>query len=99
MMKPSVFTWRNRRPQILILVAGCVGLLGSIGLLTLLAGTPNLSSSDLWVIANGGGAPLARIVVTQLRLPRLVLRILAVAMFAFGGRLLQDALPNALAAP
>jgi iron complex transport system permease protein len=99
MMKPSVFTLRNRRAQILILVAGCVGLLGSIGLLTLLAGTPNLSSSDLWVIANGGGAPLARIVVTQLRLPRLVLGILAGAMLALSGGLLQDALQNALAGP
>jgi iron complex transport system permease protein len=99
MMKPSVFTWRNRRAQILILVAGCVGLLAGIGLLTLLAGTPNLSSSDLWVIANGGGAPLARIVVTQLRLPRLVLGILAGAMLALSGGLLQDALQNALAGP
>jgi len=98
-MKPSVFTWRNRRPQILILVAGCVGLLGSIGLLTLLTGTPNLSPPDLWVILTGGGKPLARIVVTQLRLPRLVLGILAGAMLALSGGLLQDALQNALAGP
>ena len=99
MMKPSVFTWRNRRAQILILVAGCVGLLAGIGLLTLLAGTPILTLSDLWVIVNGGGAPLARIVVTQLRLPRLVLGILAGAMLALSGGLLQDALQNALAGP
>src|SRR5260221_4786501 len=99
MMKPSVFTWRNRRPQILMLVAGCVGLLGSIGLLTLLTGTPNLSPPDLWVVLTGGGNPLARIVVTQLRLPRLVLGILAGAMLALSGGLLQDALQNALAGP
>ncbi len=98
-MKPSVFAWRNRRPQILILVAGCVGLLGSIGLLTLLTGTPNLSPPDLWVVLTGGGKPLARIVVTQLRLPRLVLGILAGAMLALSGGLLQDALQNALAGP
>ncbi|HYL44257.1 MAG TPA: iron ABC transporter permease [Ktedonobacteraceae bacterium] len=99
MMEPSVFTWCNRRPRILILAAGCVGLLGSIGLLTLLTGTPNLSLPDLWVILTGGGKPLARIVVTQLRLPRLVLGSLAGAMLALSGGLLQDALQNALAGP
>src|SRR2546429_4681909 len=91
--------WRTRRTQILILVLVCVGLLVSIGLLSLSIGTPRLSLHDLWIIAAGGGTLLSRVVVTQLRLPRLVLALLAGAMLALSGGLLQDALLNALAGP
>jgi iron complex transport system permease protein len=97
MMAPSI--WRRKRAQILILVLGSIGFLIAIGLLTLLLGTPNLSLPDLWRIVNGGGTPLARLVVTQLRLPRLVLGILAGAMLALSGNLLQDTLRNPLAGP
>ena len=91
--------WRTRRTQILILVVVCVGLLVSIGLLSLSIGTPRLSLHDLWIIAAGGGTLLSRVVVTQLRLPRLVLALLAGAMLALSGGLLQGALLNALAGP
>ena len=74
--------WRTRRTQILILVVVCVGLLVSIGLLSLSIGTPRLSLHDLWIIAAGGGTLLSRVVVTQLRLPRLVLALLTGAMLA-----------------
>src|SRR5438045_3243251 len=98
-MIPSIPAWCSRRAQIFILVGVCGALLIGIGLLTLLVGTPSLSLSDLWVIFNGGGTSLARVVVMQLRLPRLVLAILAGAMLALSGGMLQDALQNALAGP
>ena len=82
------------------MLAGVCGvLLAGIGLLSLLMGTPSLSLANLWGIANGGGSQLVRIVVLQLRLPRLVLAILTGAMLALSGALLQDALQNALAGP
>src|SRR5258707_10937224 len=98
-MIPSMPAWRRRGVQIFILVGVCGALLIGIGLLTLLAGTPSLSLSNLWGIFHGGGTSLARVVVLQLRLPRLVLAILAGAMLALSGGLLQDALQNALAGP
>lgn len=98
-MVPFVSAWRSRRAHVVMLIAVCVGLLVGIGLLTLLVGTPSLSMTDFWGIAHGGGTPLARIVVIQLRLPRLVLGILAGAMLALSGVLLQDALQNTLAGP
>ena len=98
-MISSIPPWRGRRAQIFLLLVVCAALLISIGLLTLLAGTPSLSLSDLWGIFNGGGTSLARVVVIQLRLPRLVLAILAGAMLALSGGMLQDALQNALAGP
>jgi len=91
--------WRPWRARMLLLVLVCVGALAGIGLLSLLLGTPRLSPASLWLIARGGGTPLARLVVTQLRLPRLVLATLAGAMLALSGALLQDALSNVLAGP
>ena len=98
-MIPSIPAWRGRCAQIFLLVVVCTVLLIGIGLLTLLAGTPSLSLSDLWGIFTGGGTSLARVVVIPLRLPRLVLAILAGAMLALSGGMLQDALQNALAGP
>lgn len=97
MMNSSL--WQRKRNQILLLIAGSVAFLIAISLLSLLLGTPNLSLPDLWAIFNGGGTPLARLVVTQLRLPRLVLGVLAGAMLALSGGLLQDSLRNPLAGP
>src|SRR5689334_1589457 len=95
----SLPLWHSRRTQLLTLIFVAVALLAGISLLSLLIGTPDLSLFDLWLIAQGGGTPLARITVIQLRLPRLVLSILGGAMLALSGGLLQDALQNALAGP
>jgi iron complex transport system permease protein len=99
MKVPFVFAWRGRSAQILLLIAGCGVLLAGIGLLSLLSGTPQLSLPDLWRIINGGGTTLARVVVLQLRLPRLTLAMLAGTMLALSGAMLQDSLRNALAGP
>jgi len=91
--------WRDRRIQVIMLVSACGVLLVGIVLLSLTLGTPRLSLHELVVIFQGGGSTLSRIVVTQLRLPRLVLGVLAGAMLALSGALLQDALQNVLAGP
>ncbi len=97
MMTPSL--WQRKRGQLLLYIVGSMVFLIAIGLLSLLPGTPSLSLPDLWSILNGGGTPLARLVVTQLRLPRLILGMLAGAMLALSGGLLQDSLRNPLAGP
>jgi iron complex transport system permease protein len=90
---------RGRRIRIVILALLCTGLLLGSGLLGLELSTPRLSLHDLWIIAEGGGSTLARIVVLQLLLPRFVLGILAGAMLALSGALLQGSLQNVLAGP
>ncbi|HET7036400.1 MAG TPA: iron ABC transporter permease [Thermomicrobiaceae bacterium] len=81
-----------------LLLAGVVCILG-IGLLTLMLGTPAVSPRELVTIAQGGGPPLDRLIVTQLRLPRLVLGLLAGAMLGLSGTLLQDTMRNPLGGP
>src|SRR5205823_11207770 len=94
-----LFVWRNRRGQTPLLVVICAGLHLGIGLLCLMIGTPRVSPDELRIIANGGGAALPSLAVTQLRLPRFVLGTLAGSMLALSGGLLQGALQNALAGP
>lgn len=84
--------------MVLLLLAGVVCIL-LIGLLTLMLGTPTVSPHELITIARGGGVPLDRIIVTQLRLPRLTLAILAGMMLGLSGTLLQDTMRNPLGGP
>lgn len=70
-----------------------------IGLVTLMVGTPSVSPRELLEIARGGGVPFDRLIVTQLRLPRLVLGLLAGAMLGLSGTLLQDTMRNPLGGP
>lgn len=90
---------RINRPRVLSLIlAGVVCIVG-IGLLTLMLGSPAVSPHELIEIARGGGVPLDRLIVTQLRLPRLVLALLAGAMLGLSGTLLQDTMRNPLGGP
>jgi iron complex transport system permease protein len=88
-----------RISRVLILAAVLVLALAAIMLWGLLLGTPQLTPNDLSVIANGGGERLARIVVTQIRLPRVLLGASAGAMLALAGTMLQGSLRNALGGP
>lgn len=84
---------------VLALAALLVMALAAISLLSLMLGTPNLSLSELGGIATGGGEYHARLVVLQLRLPRVLLGAVAGAMLALAGVLLQNSLRNPLAGP
>jgi iron complex transport system permease protein len=90
-------TGRGRLP---LLMAALALLIAGLGLYSLMIGTPRLSPAQLWeVLVEGGGTRLARVAVLRLRLPRLALGILAGAMLALAGVLLQDALRNPIAGP
>jgi iron complex transport system permease protein len=84
---------------VLILAAVLILALAMIVLFGLLLGTPQLTPNDLGVIAGGGGEKLARVVVTQIRMPRVLLGMSAGAMLALAGTLLQGTLRNALGGP
>jgi iron complex transport system permease protein len=92
--------YRTFRPSLLVFVLLCLAL-ALVGLMVvgLMLGTPQLTVPDLLTIADGGGSRLARIVVPELRLPRVILGALGGAMLALAGTLLQDSLRNALAGP
>ncbi len=83
---------------ILVLIVLVLALL-ALMLLGLMLGIPQLTLSDLIVVAQGGGSRLAGIVVPQLRLPREVLGAMAGAMLALAGTMFQDSMRNPLAGP
>jgi len=79
-----------------LLIIGIVG----IGFLALQLGTPYVAPAEVWnILLHGEGERIVRVVVLQVRLPRLVLGGLVGAMLALTGVVLQDALHNALAGP
>ncbi len=74
-------------------------VLAYVALESLRHGTPDLTPERLGVVLHGGGSSLENVVVLQLRLPRLILAMLAGACLAVAGALLQDTLRNPLAGP
>ncbi|GAA1907172.1 hypothetical protein GCM10009716_16320 [Streptomyces sodiiphilus] len=74
-------------------------LLGAAVLGALCLGTPAVPPSRLPGLLTGQGEGIERIVVTELRLPRVVLALLAGACLGAAGLVLQEALRNPLAVP
>ncbi len=72
----------------------------AIALLALANGIPVIAWPELWsILFTNSGEHLPRIIVWELRLPRLVLGLLAGAALALTGVILQDALRYPLAGP
>jgi iron complex transport system permease protein len=92
--------YRSSRIGRLVIVLACLALI-LIGLMLvgLMLGIPELTLSDLLTVAGGGGSRLSRIVVPELRLPRVLLGAMAGAMLALAGTLFQDSMRNPLAGP
>lgn len=66
----------------------------------LLFGTPVLSPGQLGgILFQGSGDTVTRLIVTELRMPRLLLGLIAGAALGLSGVLLQDSLRNPLAGP
>lgn len=86
---------RRRRSQLPLLVA----LLVSAAIAGLCLGTPVVPVPRLPAALFGSDDGLATLVVTELRLPRLVLGLLAGACLGAAGLVLQEALRNPLAVP
>lgn len=85
--------------QFFRLIIVLIFLIAIIGLFTLMLGTPKLTIGEVLGILTGGGDEKTRLIVLELRLPRLVLGVLAGVMLALSGVLLQDSMRNALAGP
>ncbi len=99
---PAAVATRGRAPRRLALLIALLALvLAALGLAALLHGTPRIGAlAELWpILLEGDGQRIARLVVWELRLPRLLLAALAGAALATAGVLLQDALKNPLAGP
>ncbi|MFJ5708310.1 iron ABC transporter permease [Streptomyces sp. NPDC093105] len=74
-------------------------MLSAASLCALCLGTPFVPPHRLLAAVLGGESTLAGIVVTELRIPRLVLAIAAGACLGAAGLVLQEALRNPLAVP
>ncbi|GLF95013.1 iron chelate uptake ABC transporter family permease subunit [Streptomyces yaizuensis] len=73
----------------LVVAAGCAGLVAGRA----------LGPAGVWEVLRGGGDPLARHVVLELRLPRALVALGAGAALGVAGIVLQSALRNPLAGP
>ncbi len=81
------------------LVPGLLTLLLALGLASLLAGTVWLSPAELLAAFADPKPSLARVIVTEVRLPRLVLALLVGGILGLSGAVLQGLLRNPLAEP
>ncbi|MFP5021944.1 iron chelate uptake ABC transporter family permease subunit [Pseudonocardia phyllosphaerae] len=80
-----------------LLTTGCVAAAAALAALVLGTGSPAVPPQQLPAVLAGDGP--AHVLVTQLRLPRLVLGVLAGAALGAAGMLLQTSLRNPLAVP
>ncbi|WPZ33539.1 iron ABC transporter permease [Thalassobaculum sp. OXR-137] len=74
-------------------------VLVAVALVSLCIGAAPLAPADVLFVLGGGGAEVERIIVFELRLPRVVLGILLGAVLGFSGAALQGLLRNPLADP
>ncbi|WPZ21348.1 iron chelate uptake ABC transporter family permease subunit [Sulfitobacter faviae] len=86
----------TRRVQVLVALAA---LVSALMLLTLSCGRGCLPPGDVWAALRGAPGANASFVVTDLRLPRAVMGLLAGASFGLGGVAFQIMLRNPLASP
>ncbi|ATE65358.1 FecCD family ABC transporter permease [Rhizorhabdus dicambivorans] len=89
-------TFRSPRLLLIALLALAALLLGVGSLLT---GPTRFGSGEIAHILAGGGDPVLRAVLLELRLPRALLGLLVGAMLGLGGAVLQGYLRNPLAEP
>ncbi|MFE0425304.1 FecCD family ABC transporter permease [Streptomyces sp. NPDC058953] len=73
----------------LVVAAGCAGLVAGRA----------IGPAGVWEVLRGGGSPLARHIVLELRLPRALVALVAGASLGVAGIVLQSALRNPLAGP
>jgi iron complex transport system permease protein len=86
----------SRRP-LLIAALALAAILLAIG--SLLTGPTRFGSGEIAHILAGGGDPVLRAVLIELRLPRALLGLLVGGMLGLGGAVLQGYLRNPLAEP
>ncbi len=88
----------RRRREAAVIAALAAGLLG-VAALSVTLGAFAISPADVVRVLLGGGEGIERVVVMDLRLPRLVLGVLVGAAFGVAGAVFQTVLGNPLASP
>ncbi|MHA3790782.1 iron ABC transporter permease [Sphingomonas sp. YL-JM2C] len=86
-------------PKRLILIAALAAAALLLALGSLLTGPTRFGSGEIAAILAGGGDPVLRAVLLELRLPRALLGLLVGGMLGLGGAVLQGYLRNPLAEP
>nr|WP_047166260.1 iron ABC transporter permease [Sphingomonas sp. Y57] len=86
-------------PKRLILIAALAGAALLLAVGSLLTGPTRFGSGEIAAILAGGGDPVLRAVLLELRLPRALLGLLVGGMLGLGGAVLQGYLRNPLAEP
>jgi iron complex transport system permease protein len=81
------------------LIGGLALLALLLGAASLLTGPTHFGSRELIAILGGGGDPVLRAVLIELRLPRALLGLMVGAILGLGGAVLQGYLRNPLAEP
>ncbi len=82
-----------------MLIGGLAVLVGVAGVLSLLVGSAPIGLGRLFAVLTGGGDPIARVILFELRLPRALLGLAVGAMLGVSGAALQGYLRNPLAEP
>lgn len=88
---------KARRPPLLLPILLALTLLAALGSLTL--GAVPLSPARILAVLTGGGDEVARAILIDLRLPRMLLGLIVGAMLGLAGAALQGYLRNPLAEP
>jgi iron complex transport system permease protein len=76
-----------------------VVILGAVASASVLIGSSDVGPSDLWALAMGRATPQAEVILTGVRLPRVLLAVAVGAALAAAGAALQSILRNPLADP
>lgn len=83
----------------ILLIAGLALLAVLLAIASLLTGPARFGSTEIAQILAGGGDPILRAVLLELRLPRALLGLMVGAILGLGGAVLQGYLRNPLAEP
>jgi iron complex transport system permease protein len=98
MRKPLQAYRRNLLRKRVFLAVGILLLL-ILGTAAVLSGTANLGLTQIFEVIRGEGEPVARQIITNIRLPRVLSAVLAGMMLAVAGAAMQSLLRNPLGSP
>lgn len=98
-MRPPLQAYRkNLLRKRIFLVVGVVLLL-ILATAGILSGTADLGLNQIFEVIRGEGEPIARQIITNIRLPRVLSAVLAGMMLAVAGAAMQSLLRNPLGSP
>jgi iron complex transport system permease protein len=99
MMGQPLQTYRKNLFRKRIFLAVGILLLLILGIAGVLSGTADLGLTQIFEVIRGEGEPIARQIITNIRLPRVLSAVLAGMMLAVAGAAMQSLLRNPLGSP